>query len=51
MNNDNGFDIFVNVVFATSPQLGVFGPIPQDRLIYLFLGEGETLPQFYLRAL
>ena len=51
MNNDNGFDLLIAVVFATSPQLGGLGPKAQDLVIYFRLGEGETLPQLHLRAL
>ena len=34
-----------------STQLGGLGPKSQDLVIPFFLGEGETIPDFYLRAL
>ena len=33
MNNDNGFDLIIAVVFAISTQLGGFGPKSQDLVI------------------
>ena len=50
MNNDNGFYLFIAVVFAMSPQLGVVGPKAQYLVISFFLGKVETLPQFYLNS-
>ena len=49
MNNDNGFDLLIAVVFAMSPQLGLLGPKAQDLVISFRLGEGETLAQLHLR--
>ena len=34
-----------------SPQLGVFVTKAQYLVISFFLGEGETIPQFHLRAI
>ena len=45
MNNYNGFDLIVAVLFVMSTQLG---DKAQDLLIYFRLGEGETPPQFHL---
>ena len=49
MNNDNIFDLLIDVVFAMSTQLGGIGPKYQDLVVYFCLGEGENLPQFHLR--
>ena len=51
MNNDNGFDLLIDIVFATSPELGGLGPKAEDFVISFFLAEGETLPQFHPRHL
>ena len=51
MNNDNGFDLLIVVVFAMSPQLGGLGPKSKDLVIYFHLGEGDSLPKVHLRAL
>ena len=51
MNHYNGFDLLVAVVFSVSPQLGMLWPKAQDLVISFRHGEGETLPQFHLRAL
>ena len=51
MNIDNGFDLAVVVVFYMSPHLRGLGPKSQFLMISFRLGEGETLPQFHLRAL
>ena len=51
MNNDNGFDLIIAVVFSMSTQLGGIGPKSQDLVISIRLGELENLPQFYLRSL
>ena len=51
MNIDNEFDLIIAVVFATIPQLGGLGPNTKDLVIHFSLGEGETLPEFHIRAL
>ena len=51
MNIDNGFDLLVAVVIAIIPQLGGLGPKAQDLVISFHLGEGVTLPRFYIRSL
>ena len=51
MDNDNGFDLLIAVVFAMSPQLGGLGPKYQYLVISLFLGEEENILQFHIRAL
>ena len=51
MNNDDGFDLLIAVVFAMSTQLGGLGPKHKDIVIYFHLGEGEILPKFHLRDL
>ena len=51
MNNDNVFELIIDVVFAMIPQLGGLGPKYQDLVISFHSGERETLPQFHLRAL
>ena len=51
MNNDNGFDLIIDVLFTMSPQLGVLVPNSQDLVISFCLGKEETLPQSHLRAL
>ena len=51
MNNDNGFDILVAVVFYNSPQLGGIGTKYQDLVRPFQISEGESLPDFHLRAL
>ena len=40
MNNDNDFDLLIDVVFAMSPKLGGLGPKAQELVIYFCLGEG-----------
>ena len=49
MNNDNGFDLLIDAVFATSPQLGGIGPKPQDLVISFHLGEVENHTKFHIR--
>ena len=51
VNNDNGFDLIIAVVFTMIPQKRVLGSKAQYIVIYFCLAEGETLPQFHLRAL
>ena len=51
MNNDHGFELFISVVFATSPQLGRLGTKAQDLVMSFSLGEGGNIPQLHLRAL
>ena len=51
MNIYNGFDLLDAVVFAIISQLGGLGPKYQDLVIYLHIGEGETLTQFNPREL
>ena len=51
MNNYNGFDLLIYVVFSMSPQLGGRVPKAKDLVISSCLDEGETLPQFHLRYL
>ena len=51
MNNENVFELLIAVFFAMSNQLGRLGPKSQDFMIYFYLGEVETPPQFHLRAL
>ena len=51
MNNDNGFDLLIVVVFAISPQLGGIEPKDQNLVISSQPGEIETLQQFHLRSL
>ena len=51
MNNENGFDLIIAVVFVISNQIVGLGPKSQDLVINFRLGEGETIPQFHLRAL
>ena len=48
MNNNHGFDLFIYVVFAISPQIGGLGPKYQDLVISFYRGEVENLPQFRL---
>ena len=44
MNNDDGFDLLIAVVFAMSTQLGGLGPKHKDIVIYFHIGEeGATL--------
>ena len=43
INNDNGFEINIAVVFAMSPQLGGIGPKSQKNLASFRIGEGGTL--------
>ena len=50
MNNYNGFDLLIDVVFVISPQLVVLGPKDQGLVISFLLGEGEILTQFHLRV-
>ena len=51
MNNDNGFDLIIAVVFVMSPQQVGLGPKAQYVVIPFRLGEVETLPEFHLRSL
>ena len=48
MNNDNGFDLLIAVLFAMIPQLGVLGPKAQDLVVSFFLGEVQTIPQLQI---
>ena len=48
MNKNNGFDLFIDVVFSMSPQLVLLGTKAQDLLASFRLGEGETLSQFHI---
>ena len=45
MDNDNGFDLLIAVIFDTSPQLGTLGTKYQELVIWFHLGEVETIPQ------
>ena len=47
MNNYNGFDLLIAVVFGMSPQLGGLGPISQDLVISFCISQGENIPQFH----
>ena len=49
MNNDNGFELLISVVFAMSSQFGGIAPKYQDLVISFILGVGENIPQFHLR--
>ena len=49
MNNDNGFDLLIAVVFSMNTQLEGLGPRSQELFIYFRLVEIETLPQYHLR--
>ena len=51
MNNYNGSDLLIGVVVAMRPQLGGLGTKYHDPVIYSHLSEGETIPQFHLRAI
>ena len=51
MNNNNGFDLLIAVVFSISTQLEVLGHKAQDLVISFHLGEVETIPQLHLRYL
>ena len=51
MNNDNGFDILVEVIFSISPQLGGIGLKAQDLVTPFQLLEGEYLPDFHIQDL
>ena len=51
INNYNRFDLLIAFVFYMSPQLGGLELKAQDLVIPFHLGEGETLPEFHLRAL
>ena len=48
MNNDNGFDILVAVVFGVITQLGGIGTKAQYPITSFNLTEGESLPDFHL---
>ena len=48
MNNDNDFDLLIDVVFDMNPQIGVLGTKYQDLVISFCLGEEESIPQFHL---
>ena len=50
INNDNGFDLLIAVVFGMSSQRVVLGTKYQDLVISVCLVEGETFPQLHLRA-
>ena len=51
MNNYNGFDLIIAVVFSMIPQLGVIGTKIKDLVISFRLGEVDTLPLFQLGSL
>ena len=51
MHCDNGFELLISIVFAMSIQPGGIGPKAQDLVIPFRLVEGETIPDFHLRAL
>ena len=51
MKNENGFDLIISVIFAMSLQLGELVTKAQELVISFRLGERETIPQFYLKAL
>ena len=51
MNNDNGFDLIIAVVFAMITQQRGLGTKYKYLVVSFCLGEGENLPQFHLRAL
>ena len=51
MNNENGSDLIIAVVFAINTQLGRIGPKDQDLVISFHFGEEETFPQSHLRDL
>ena len=44
MNNDNGFDLLIAVVFDMSTQIVGIGTKAQDIVISFRLGEGEDIP-------
>ena len=51
MNNNNVFNLLIDVVFSISPKLGGLVTKAQDLLISFRLGEEENIPQFHLKAL
>ena len=51
MNNDNGFDVLVEVFFAMSPQLGGIVTKAQDLVTSFEPIVGYSLPDFNLQAL
>ena len=51
MNIDNGFDLLVSIFYGMIILLGGLGPKAQDLVISFHLGEGVTLPRFYIRSL
>ena len=48
VNNVNGFDLLIAVVFTIKTKLVVLGPKAQYLMISFCLGEGETIPQYHL---
>ena len=48
---ENGFEIIIAVVFEMITQLWGRGPKAQDLVMPFFIGEGEPLTDFHLRAL
>ena len=48
MKNDNGFDILVEDVFSTRPQLGGIGTNAKELVTPFKFIEGESLPDFHL---
>ena len=51
MNNDDGFELLIDVVFAMIPSPGGLGPKSQDLVVSFSHGERETLPKSDLRDL
>ena len=51
MQYDNGFELLIAFVFSMGPKLLGLGPKSQDILIPFYLGEGDSLTDFHLRAL
>ena len=51
MNNDNGFDLIIAIVFAMITQQWGLGTKYKYLVVSFCLGAGKNLPQFHLRAL
>ena len=51
MQYENGFEIFIAVVFSIIPKLGGLGHKSKYLVIPFRLGKGETIPHFHLGAL
>ena len=51
MNDENGFELIIAVVFSMSTQLGGLGPKAEYLVMPFRLGEGEPLSDYYLRSL